>query len=472
MPPQINDQSTQAQGAEAVNYNRDQAKKLGIDLPGSTYTGPTMATFQNPVNTQQTEADRFQQQLYKDANSPIDQGAIRQNYINQFQDQINALNQVYDNQLAQARQEGVGRVGSGTAILARRGLAGSPRGEAIKEGVLTQNRGIESGIQNERNVAVQAIYGHATQLAAQEAADKRAAKERGASAYLDYLKGQDTRRADNLTSTVGALISQGIDPSTMDAQELSNLAKTLGVDTQNILGSYKVAKAQADAEQAAAEAKAMQDGQFNLSEGQSRYDAQGNVIASKGKTYAPGTGPGVSGDNPQLYSGLSSATATAARAKVNAFKSEPIVTNFATIQEGRNFAGSLPNDTKNPADDQALIYSLAKALDPGSVVREGEYATAQKYAQSWVKAFGSGVSQALLGTGFLSQEARTNIKDTIEARYQASLKSYDTVKSQYENNINSLTGRGDAQNFLVDYTVNSQGGGNNPNDPLGLFGEQ
>ena len=271
MPPQINDQSTQAQGAEAVNYNRDQAKKLGIDLPGSTYTGPTMSAFQNPANTQQTEADRFQQQLYKDANSPIDQGAIRQNYINQFQDQINALNQVYDNQLAQARQEGVGRVGSGTAILARRGLAGSPRGEAIKEGVLTQNRGIESAIQDERNVRVQSIYGQATQLAAQEAADKRAAKERGASAYLDYLKGQDTRRADNLTSTVGALISQEIDPSTMDAQELSNLAKTLGVDTQNILGSYKVAKAQADAQ--AAEAQFKKEGELlNRSKTQNEID--------------------------------------------------------------------------------------------------------------------------------------------------------------------------------------------------------
>ncbi len=304
MPPQINDQSTQAEGAVAVNYNRDQAKKLGIDLPGSTYTGPTMSAFQNPVNTQQTEADKYQKAQYEASQAPVDQNQIRQNYINQFQDQINALNQVYDNQLAQARQEGVGRVGSGTAILARRGLAGSPRGESIKEGVLTQNRGIEGAIQNERNIAVQAIYGEATKLAAQEAADKRAAKERGASAYLDYLKGQDTRRADNLTSTVGALITQGIDPSTMDAQELSNLAKTLGVDTQNILGSYKVAKAQADAQAAAAEAKAMQDGQFNLSEGQSRYDAQGNVIASKGKTYAPGTGGGGSG-NPAVDSWVS-----------------------------------------------------------------------------------------------------------------------------------------------------------------------
>ena len=86
----------------------------------------------------------------------------------------------------------------------------------------------------------------------------------------------------------------------MDASEISNLAKTLGVDTQSILGSYKVAKAQADA----VAAKAALDGQFNLSEGQSRYDSEGNVIASKGKTYAPGTGGGGSG-NPAVDSWVS-----------------------------------------------------------------------------------------------------------------------------------------------------------------------
>jgi len=41
---------------------------------------------------------------------------------------------------------------------------------------------------------------------------------------------------------------------------------------------------------------------FSLSEGQARYDAQGNLIAQRGKTYAPGTGSGgsgyVAGENP------------------------------------------------------------------------------------------------------------------------------------------------------------------------------
>lgn len=161
---------------------------------------------------------------------------------------------------------------------------------------------------------------------------------------------------------------------------------------------------------------------------------------------------GASGGD-QLYSGLSSATATAVRSKVGKYSSEPLVQNFATIQEGYNFAKSIDTKTTNPADDQALIYSLAKTLDPGSVVREGEYATAQKYAQSWVNAYGKGITQALAGTGFLSEAARNNIKNTIETKYKASKISYDNTNKQYIQNINSLTGRNDGGQFLVDYAI-------------------
>jgi hypothetical protein len=178
------------------------------------------------------------------------------------------------------------------------------------------------------------------------------------------------------------------------------------------------------------------------------------VLADNGVSLVkPVVGTGVGGNSDQLYAGLASSTSTAVRAKVAKFATEPSVQNFATIQEGYNFAQSLANDTQNPADDQALIYSLAKALDPGSVVREGEYATAQKYAQSWVKAYGKGVSQAILGTGFLSQEARENIKKTIETKFNASKKSYDNLYNQYSTGINSLTGRGDGTSFLTDYAI-------------------
>ena len=50
---------------------------------------------------------------------------------------------------------------------------------------------------------------------------------------------------------------------------------------------------------------------------------------------------------------------------------------------------------KNPTstNDQALIYAFAKAMDPTSSVREGEYATVQKYAQSFANQLGFDVNR-------------------------------------------------------------------------------
>lgn len=132
-----------------------------------------------------------------------------------------------------------------------------------------------------------------------------------------------------------------------------------------------------------------------------------------------------------------------------AFDNEPIVKNFNILDEGYRFAQSLSNKTTNPSDDQGLIYAFAKAMDPGSVVREGEYATVQKYAQSWINSFGSSVEQAIAGTGFLTPTARQNIKKTIEARYNVSKKSYDNVFNSYQKRIeDARSGKG---NTLTNY---------------------
>jgi hypothetical protein len=149
---------------------------------------------------------------------------------------------------------------------------------------------------------------------------------------------------------------------------------------------------------------------------------------------------------------------------VSQFQNSPIVQNYNTIGEGYSFAKSLSNDTKNPADDQALIYALAKALDPGSVVREGEYATVQKYAQSMVQSYGKSITQALSGSGFLSQDARNNIKKTIESRFRAAETSYNNLYSETSRRIN-LIGSTDKGDQLL----NNYGGAFAPKAPSSSF---
>lgn len=136
---------------------------------------------------------------------------------------------------------------------------------------------------------------------------------------------------------------------------------------------------------------------------------------------------------------------------VTQFQNSDIVRNYNTIGEGYSFVRSLSNETTNPADDQALIYALAKALDPGSVVREGEYATVQKYAQSLVQSYGKSVNQALTGSGFLSADARKNIKSTIESRFKAAETSYKNLYTETERRVNLIGNTDKGSQLLNNY---------------------
>lgn len=136
----------------------------------------------------------------------------------------------------------------------------------------------------------------------------------------------------------------------------------------------------------------------------------------------------------------------------NQWDNEPIVKNYNTAILAKDFIDSLPDDTVNPSDDQALIYAFAKIMDPDSVVREGEYATVQKYAQSWAKSFGKGVTQAVAGTGFLSEEARKNIKDTINTRVSSMEQQYDNVYNEYGRRIENVGAPvGTGVKYITDY---------------------
>jgi len=134
------------------------------------------------------------------------------------------------------------------------------------------------------------------------------------------------------------------------------------------------------------------------------------------------------------------------------FDNEQVVKNYNVIKEAQQFVNNLSNTTTNPSDDQGLIYALAKVLDPNSVVREGEYATAQRYSQSLISAYGESINQALNGTGFLSETARKNIKDTITQRAKAAEQNYKNVADEYARRINKVGGITDGKDYITDYS--------------------
>jgi hypothetical protein len=140
-------------------------------------------------------------------------------------------------------------------------------------------------------------------------------------------------------------------------------------------------------------------------------------------------------------------------AKAKGFEANPIVKKTQTMAEAVSFADGLNPKTTNPADDQALIYAFAKGMDPDSVVREGEYATVQKYAQSWADKFGFDAKRVFSNTAFLTPQARANMKTTIRAKYEAGRKQYDNVRKEYGRQIERVTKQPGGIDELVDFAA-------------------
>jgi hypothetical protein len=133
-----------------------------------------------------------------------------------------------------------------------------------------------------------------------------------------------------------------------------------------------------------------------------------------------------------------------------AFDDEPIVKNFNVIAEGATFASSIANKA-NPtsADDQGLVYAFAKAMDPNSAVKEGEYITVQKYNQSLIQQGWANAKRIAQNVAFLTPEARQNMLATINSKYAAAQQAYGNVKSQYQRQIDdAYVGK---QRTITDY---------------------
>jgi hypothetical protein len=167
--------------------------------------------------------------------------------------------------------------------------------------------------------------------------------------------------------------------------------------------------------------------------------------------------------------GLSNQELTQVQKIAGQFDNEPIVKNYNIIAEGKAFVDSISNNTQNPADQQGLIYAFAKAMDPNSVVREGEYATVQKYAQSWAQSFGFNAARIFSNSPFLSPDAIANMKATINAKYNASKNQYDNVYSEYGRRVDQITGKPGGTEFITNYAAANtpaQGGNTSSNVSL------
>lgn len=119
----------------------------------------------------------------------------------------------------------------------------------------------------------------------------------------------------------------------------------------------------------------------------------------------------------------------------SAFDNEPIVKNYNTVQEGYQTLQTIGVETKSPADDIAFIYGFAKIMDPNSVVREGEYNTVQRYAQTWADNFGFNAKRVFSNTNFLTADAKQKMLNALKPKVDTITNQYTNLKSEYQRQI-------------------------------------
>lgn len=104
---------------------------------------------------------------------------------------------------------------------------------------------------------------------------------------------------------------------------------------------------------------------FTLSEGQARYDAQGKLIASRAKTYAPKA--------PVIPGNMTSGQVSAFNSIVGKYNASPLIAASDRTVVLKNSIEQARNKPNDGATQLNLVYSYIQALDTyQSAVREGE----------------------------------------------------------------------------------------------------
>lgn len=250
----------------------------------------------------------------------VDESAIRNNTISQFQAEIDATNALYAQKLAEAKVAGANRVGSTTAINAGSGTLGSDFGNAQKDNVVSGNSQVYSGIQDEQNAAIQAILGKANDASVQAVKDKTDAIKSGLDSHLKYLQDASTRKTANATAAAQFIYGQKLNPAQLTPAQLAQTAAGYGVDPKDIIAAYADVKNAGDEAQAKKDAdalKAKTEGEKTLGEGTVLVDANGKVIA-KGLP-KPVKAPSVPKVSSSTYKNFTSKPTSATASAVNSY---------------------------------------------------------------------------------------------------------------------------------------------------------
>lgn len=288
-----------------------------------------------------------------------------------------------------------------------------------------------------------------------EQADRQAADQRFESMFnismqlANYQEKMKTNAVAGIERMVGSIGWDGILEATQgDSYAQSLIEKTYGLPKGGLAQAANQAKLAREREQGQMQST------VDLGNRIAILDQSGNVIRYEQKGISPGSGSTGGG----VLSSLPISVQTKLIGMAESFGSTDIVKKYNATVDGLNLVNGINTDTQNPSDHQTMVYAFAKSLDPESVVREGEYETIKKYAQSTLNKYNKEITNALNGTGFLSKEAIENIKTTMNNNYNSRKPAYDNLRKEKAKVIDNVAGKPVSNELLIDYS----GGVTNP----------
>ena len=180
--------------------------------------------------------------------SVVDEEAIRAATIKRFQAEIDSLNSIYAEQKRKEEIAGRGRVGSSTAIQARRGLIGSTFGDTQSQKVNTLNADAQAAIDAEKNFKIQQVHARIRAAVSGETKAKELARKQGSAKYLEFLEDQVKRSEAVADEAINNMIAIEAESGTeIGDEDWESLADALNMSVEQVKRMYGSKKAEAGA---------------------------------------------------------------------------------------------------------------------------------------------------------------------------------------------------------------------------------
>ena len=223
------------------------------------------------------------------------QDQIRASTLASFQAEIDSQNRLYADKLAAARVQGQNRLGSTTAIQARRGLLGSDFGGAQTDATNTANSGIENAINDEKAAAISAIMSKSRTTGDAAIAQRTAARQAGADAHVQFLKDAQARSVTGAKTAAELLLSNKTKPADLLPEQLQRLLSDHTTTQDALSAAYNTLESEQqqktkdlEYKQAQLEASQASKRYVTLADGTTLFDTLTNKVVSENvKNFAP-----------------------------------------------------------------------------------------------------------------------------------------------------------------------------------------